>query len=244
MKYTWQKTNVGAVDYLGAQIQRMARNLNESHIETRRRYLSATERFVKYTGVQFKLKKFSNLQDKHLASYVKHLKDKGSSHKYIKNELAAIRYMHNKIDNPKYTLKDSKSFNKEMELSSTKDGRVDRAWSDKEIERFRARSEELNRLDIKDIFEGVRTTGLRLDEICTLRKEDLKDALKTGMLTPRNTKGGTPREVPISKEARALYEQKVSELNKGEYAFTPKEFVVSHRIHEYKKTSTEVFIQS
>lgn len=235
MRYKWISTGNGRVDNLGKQAEIVARNLNQNSISTRYRYLDSFRRFIKYLGPAYNLKKIANIQNKHLESYAKNLKEMGRADKYIKNELTAIRYMHNRIDNTKSELMDGTKFNKSLGLNSTPDGRIDRAWSNNEFEGFVNKANELNRSDVADIFKMVRLTGMRLDEICSLRKERLTQALREKKLDLVNTKGGTPRTVPLREEALELIREKIQSLNKGEYAYTPKEYVERREIHKYEK---------
>ena len=123
-----------------------------------------------------------------MEGYARRLMDEGKSHKYIKNELSGIRFIHNHMENTKSRLIDGTKFNKRLHLDQTKDGRVDRAWSDKELRAFCAYAKDINRLDMVKIFEVTRVIGTRLDEICTLRKRDLDNALVTNKLHLTNTK--------------------------------------------------------
>jgi len=89
--------------------------------------------FIRFVGVHFKLKKLQNIQDKHLEAYAAHLKSRGCSDKYVKNDLSGIRYLHRQIPQARHSLKDSKTANKEMGLGRTPDGRADRAWTEREL---------------------------------------------------------------------------------------------------------------
>jgi integrase/recombinase XerD len=111
MKYNWKKIGIGSVDTLGIQFQKTVRLNNQRKYSTRRRYLSAQVRFIKFVGGEFKLQKLVNLQDKHLFAYVDYLKSRDCTDSYIKTELSAIQFMHNNLDGVKHTLLSPAVFN-------------------------------------------------------------------------------------------------------------------------------------
>lgn len=236
MKYTWNKTGIGIVDNLGLQLQKVVRKMNENKLSTRYRYIEANERFINYLGKEFKLNKLSNIKDKHVELYVRNLKNNGVSDHYIKVELSAIRFIHNEMGNAaKHELSDSTGFNKKMGLGTSKDGRIDRAWEEPEIEKFKKLASEKGDDSIRDVLEAVRSLGLRLDEVCTLKNKDLQEALKTGKLHLKNTKGGRERDVPISSRARNVIEKKIENKESKTYSFVPKEYVEAKKIHLFEK---------
>ncbi|MFZ5985826.1 MAG: phage integrase N-terminal domain-containing protein [Bacillota bacterium] len=193
MNYKWSKTGIGSVDNLGAQAQKILRGSNRASIETRWRYSETIERFTKHIGKKFNTQKIQNIQDKHLESYVNELKDRGCADKYVKNELAAIRWFHNQIPNAKFELEDSRSFNRKMNFSSTGDGRADRAWTEREVEEMKQKAFGLGQKKIGQAIEGMRSMGLRLDELVTIRREQAEKALRDGKLYLIKTKGGRER---------------------------------------------------
>ncbi len=236
MRYSWKPTGIGKIDNLGVQFAKVMRGANQGSIATKRTYAKAGERFVKHVGVNFGMKKIQNIQDKHLESYAKELKERGLSDKYIKNELAGIRYIHNQIPQAKFELSDSLKFNKEMGLGSTPDGRSDRAWTEKEIETMKEKAVELGRPEVANAVEAMRATGMRLDETCTVKRDQLEAAMRTGQLHLINTKGGRPRTVPLNVRARELFEKVMPHVERGDYVFTPKSYVEEHRIHDFKES--------
>lgn len=237
MKYTWKKTGHGLTDNLGNQMQKIVRSMNQNRIATRRRYIEAEKRFINYVAREFKLQKLANVKDKHLEKYVKYLKNNGNSDKYVKNELSGIRFFHNHTPGTKFELKDSAVFNKEVGLGSTPDFKdIDRAWEEKEINAMKDIANQLGRQEIADVIEVMRATGCRIDEACTLRDSDFRNALSEGKLHLTNTKGGVPRDVPLTDRAREIFEKKLTEIGRGEYAFTPRAYVNNHTIHRFEKS--------
>lgn len=235
MKYQWKKTGHGATDNLGKQLEKVVKRMNQNKFETRYRYINACERFIKYTAKEFKVRKLANIQDKHLITYVQYMKAKGNADKYIKTELSGIRFIHNSIDNTKYDLTYSLTINKDANLLTTTDGRADRAWTEKEYQGFKILAIEKNKEEIANVLEGIKNTGMRLDEIVTLKYQDVYNSLKTGNLILRNTKGGVPREVYLTKGARSIFSKCLSNKKPGEYVFTPNKYVKNREIHKFKK---------
>lgn len=236
MKYNWKETGIGRVDNLGRQFAKVMQGCNQGSIATRRRYANAGERFVRHTAEGYNLQKIQNIQDKHLESYCKELQGRGLSNKYIKTEMSAIRYIHRQTPQAKFELADSLKFNQQMNLESTPDGRADRAWSEREIGAMKEKAVELERPEIANVVEAMRATGMRLDEACTVRRDQLEGALRTGQLHLYNTKGGRLRDVPVNERARELFQKILPDIERGGYAFAPKEFVDEHRIHDFKES--------
>jgi len=171
------------------------------------------------------------------------LKFKGCSDKYIKNELSGIRYIHNQTSDTKYTLTDPKVFNeKVLELGSTKDGRVDRSWTDREFKEMIKKCQELGRADMEKTIVCIRDTGMRLDEGCTLKRNQVEEALKTGKLHLENTKGGRPRDINLTENARETLERVIVDVPRGGYVLTPQQYVDNHKIQNFEK-AVEDFVR-
>ena len=237
MKYNWRPTGNGKVDNLGNQLAKIIRTMNQNKFETRERYIQTMQRFVHHTAKEFGLQKLSNMQDKHLESYATTLKVEGKSDKYIKTELSAIRFFHNHVPATKHELSDSRAFNQSVGLGSTPDARnIDRAWTDREVQGMQDIAKSLGRPEISNIIECMRSTGMRINESITLRDSHLRNALSTNKISITNTKGGRPREIPLTDRARDLFERQLQIVGRGEFAFTPKNYVESHKIHDFKQS--------
>lgn len=231
MKYKWTSTGVGVIDNLGVQFGKIMRGANQGSIQTRWRYAEVGERFIKFIGPEFGLKKLQNIQDKHLDAYAKHLKNLGKADKYVKNELSGIRYLHRQIPQTRYELMDGTKANKLYGLGSTPDGRADRAWTDQEVKAMVNLARAVGEEKVAQIIEASRATGMRLDEAASLRRHEVEDALRTGILKLTNTKGGRPRNITLSQTAQDTLGRSIMKVPRGEYVFCP----VGRRIHEFKK---------
>lgn len=237
MKYTWKETGHGATDNLGKQMQKIVRTMNQNKFNTRWRYIAAEKRFLSYIAKEFKVQKLTNVKDSHLEKYATDLKEKDKADKYIKNELAAIRFFHNHTPDTKYNLADATVFNKSIGLRATPDGRADRAWTEKEIEKMKEKAMDLNRVEIVRVIEAVRATGMRIDEVCSIKWQHINNALKTGNLKIDGSvgKGGVHRNIPVTDRARAVFEKVIKNIERGGYVFTPKNYIESNKIHRFEK---------
>ncbi|QUI25884.1 tyrosine-type recombinase/integrase (plasmid) [Vallitalea pronyensis] len=235
IKYNWKKTGHGATDNLGKQLEKIAKRMNQNQFKTRYRYMESNTRFIKFVAKEFKLRKLANMQDKHLKAYVDHMRLKGNSDKYIKTELSGIRFIHNSIDNTKYELSDARNFSQEVALAFTRDGRADRAWTEKEYQGFKNLAIEKHHEEIAKVFEGIRHTGMRIDEIVSLKYQEVHNALRDGYLHLTNTKGGVPRNVPLTEGARSIFANVLMDKQPGAYVFTPAKYVQTRTIHKFKK---------
>lgn len=235
MKYQWQKIGNGSIDNLGFQLAKIIRNSNANRFETRRRYLKAQKRFIIHVGKKFRLQNLRNIKDLHLESYAKSLKEKECTNQYIKTELSAIRFLHNQVENTQYILEDSRVFNKKLEVSKADSDAttIYRAWSKTEIKRMKEIAKKLNRESIVKVIDVQSELGLRLDETVTLKSYQVRIALKRGKIDLTNTKGGVPRVVELSTEARKILES--LDLSKR-YCITPEEYANKNTIHKFKKS--------
>ncbi len=235
MKYTWKDTGNGIEDGLGRQLQKLARNMNENKITTRYRYLEAGSRFICFIGKEFRLQKLANVQDKHLLKYTEQLIKNGKSHKYIKNELSGIRYIHNQLPKVRYELLDGVKFNRKVGLNTTPDGRSDRAWTEHEFRAFCQKAYDTHNDEFVKIFRIVKNTGMRLDEVCTLRTCQVREAINNSVLKLYNTKGGKPREIQIDARCKKLLVDSYKTESRNDYMYVPKVYTSSHTIHKYEK---------
>ena len=98
---TKQPQNPGIYFSLVSQLDKLARHNRQVSFRTKERYYLAMKRFCLFLADEYRLQKLSNISAKHLVHYVQHLQEKGRSASTIKTDLAAIRFFHDKISNPK-----------------------------------------------------------------------------------------------------------------------------------------------
>ena len=92
------------------------------------------KRFCHFLAHEYHLQKLSNISSKHLVAYVLWMQEKELSASTIKTDLAAIRFFHDKISNPKYTLPTNAELG--VELERRRFGVPDRIWSAAEFKRI------------------------------------------------------------------------------------------------------------
>jgi site-specific recombinase XerD len=218
------------VDNLGAQLEKVIRGANQGSKGTRYTYKGASERFIRFVGVNFKLKKLQNIQEKHLQAYAKDMKRRGCADKYIKKELSGIRYLHRQVPQARYNLLDSRESNKKCGLGSTPDGRADRTWTERELAKMKTLAMNENKPNIALALEIGRATGMRIDEFSSLRRAAVEAALRKGFLHLTNTKGGRPRDVPVSTRAENAFRAALKLNSRGSYLLVP----VGMRVDQFK----------
>jgi len=222
----WIKTNVGVIDNLGEQCEKVFKHCRAGSLATRRRYFATIRRFLSYTGEVYKLQKIQNISNKHLEAYITTLKAEGKSDKYLKTEASAIRYFIEMIPNSKHQLEDAKQQNFKLGLASTPDGRVDRQWSYEELNEFVKYSKEDGNKQISQLLQICYSFGLRLEEAVTLRRHQAEQAIKDGILNLSNTKGGHPRKIKIDNYGKKLLSKIIMDIKRGDYILMPEKYKV------------------
>lgn len=216
---------------MGAQLQKVIRGAKQGSSDTKYRYIDASTRFIRFVAERFKLQKLQNIQEKHLQAFAEDMKQRGKSEKYIKTDLSAIRYLHRQVPMTRFELMDGRMANKNYGLGSTPDGRAERVWTERELEDMKALAREKNKPIIALALEAARATGMRLDEFSSLRRSEVEAALRTGVLHLTNTKGGRPRDVPLSPRAVTVFEATLKQSSRGGYVFTPP----GVRVHKFEE---------
>ena len=154
--------NRGIFLTLVAQLDRLARHNRQGSFRTKARYYEACKRFCAYLAAEYHLQKLENISGKHLVSYVLYLQDTGKSASTVKTDLAAIRFFHDKMSRPKYTLPTNSELG--VELERRRFGQLDRTWSGPEFNRLLGKAMAENRDDfILALYLG-RYAGLRIHE--------------------------------------------------------------------------------
>jgi len=235
MRYTWEKVDIGAIDTLGRQFEKVVRGCNQGSISTRHTYLATMLRFIKFIALEFNVQKIQNIQDKHLYVYGNKLKKEGKEETYIKKELSAIRFFHNQTNGTRFELMDSNSFNQKILELNAKKEKPDRSWTEIEIVNFLKIAEKLKRHELVLVVYAALILGLRIDEAVSLKTIRVVKALEENKLYLTNTKGGRPRTLYLSCEQRKLLEI-IKENAEGEYAICPLIYMENHEIHKFKKS--------
>lgn len=198
---------------------------------TRARYLKSCRLFVAFLDERYKMKSLRNLQDKHLVAYLQHRQDEGLSDKTIKNDLAAIRYLHDLLPSAKYQLSTNAQLIDRYDLTLEKTVAVsgDRSWTQGEYEAMLSllaqnATESPLALLTRDIMQLCRTMGLRVSEAVCMRRSQAESALRTGLYHVQGeAKNGLHRHVPLSPEARSLLVERLPSIHRGARLFIPQD---------------------
>lgn len=198
---------------LEKQIRGVAKHNRQGSYETRDRYFAANQRFCKFLAEEYGVQKFANIQDKHIEAYIKDMQSRDLAASTIKTDLGAIRFYHDKCD-----YKHEISPNQAFELERRSFGGVDRAWSDREYNRFKEVCSEKGYERVRDVSVMARTMGLRIHECTEISRADAEKALRDDQLYVTG-KGGKPRYVPLSAQGREVLIDRLEEVKRGDKVF-------------------------
>ena len=188
---------LGAYRTLVVQLDKLARHNRQGSFQTKARYYEACKRFCAFLADEFHLQKLTNISGKHLVSYVLHLQESDLAASTIKTDLAAIRFFHDKMSDPKYGLPTNDELGVELEQRCF--GGVDRTWSNVEFNKMLGRALGDDRWDYILAFYLGRFAGLRIHECFRIDTATAEQALRENTITIKG-KGGKVRTVPIEDE--------------------------------------------
>lgn len=232
--------NEGAYKNLINQVNKTARHNRQGSFKTKDRYYDAVERFTRHLADHYNLQKMNNASGKHLASYVQEMQSKGLSASTIKTDLAAIRFYHDKFEKTRYILPNNKELKERFGINLERRvfGGVDRKWSHMEYQSMVTHAKNLGREDIAHVMQLAREQGLRLHEAVRLDRAAAEQALRENMLTVKG-KGGLVRSIPLREEGRAVLQEAIKNVERGQKLFVPEE----KRAHEVMK-SIQSFVEN
>jgi len=199
-----------------AQLDKLARHNRQGSFRTKARYYEAMQRFCRFLADAYHLQKLANVSGKHLTAYVLYLQDNSKSASTIKTDLAAIRFFHDKISDPRYHLPSNDEL--KATLQRRRFGGVDRAWSSREFNRFVVLCMAEGREDYTAIACLSYYAGLRIHECFRLDTAAAEAALRTGELTFKG-KGGKIRTVPINDSIRIQLKKQLNGAPRGHKLF-------------------------
>ena len=211
----------GIYKNLVSQIDAIFKHSNERSIKSRYRYYEATKRFCRFLADNYRLQKFKNVEDRHFRAYVKYLKENNEA-TTIQTDLSGIRYFHEKSGS-----KNKLSENVQLNLPKRAVGKEDRSWTSEEISKARVVAREMGRVDVEISLDLVPTFGLRIEELCRLKVEQLMHAEKYGQLIVQG-KGKKTRPIPVNEEQMKIIKKyldyaKVSGRAPGDYLISSSE---------------------
>lgn len=214
-----------------SQVEKIFRHTRSGSYGTRARYRDSCRAFARFVHEKFRLQNLRNLSEKHIVEYIRHRQEMGISPKTVKNDLAAIRYLHDQIPNPRYQIRDNQTLREKygLVLDPTPSRNGNRAWTDEEYAAMKAHAERAGRQDVVDVMTLCRTMGLRITEAVAVSRAQAENALRTGTYEVRGeAKNGKWRKVPLSQEAREVFVRRLCDTPRGGRLFVPK----SRKTHE------------
>lgn len=207
------------------QLDKVYRHNRQGSFKTRERYRDAMKRFCRFLAEVYYVEKLPSIAAKHIYTYVENMKMRDLSASTIKTDLAAIRFFHDQIPNAKYKLPS----NDALELESRTYGKVNRAWTQREFNRFICACWEHNREDYAALACLARYAGLRIHECFRIDTAVANNAVKNMAITIKG-KNGKIRTVPINESIQI-------ELNKM-LAITPR----GHKLFVQDEKQTDAVI--
>ena len=173
------------------QVTKLYKETNRGSFKTRARYEEATERFCNFLAKEFRLQKFKNVKEKHVVAYVEHMKTEGKAPSTIQTDLSAIRFSHS-LSGSRNILPD----NSKLNLEQREYNKIDRAWTQKEIDQAKQYAQAMDRPDVYHAIDLSEKFGLRIEGAATVTVNHLKEALETKELYAKE-KGGLERYIPV-----------------------------------------------
>ena len=215
---------------LEAQLKKIARHNRQGSYRTKERYYTAMKRFCHFLADNYHLQKLSNISGKHMVAYVLWMQEKGLSASTIKTDLAAIRFFHDKISNPKYILPTNAELG--VELERRRFGDTDRTWSVAEFNRMLGKA--LDRPDYILAFYLARYAGFRIHECMRIDTAIARQAIREHTITIKG-KGGKIRTVPINQQIISALEKCLETTPTGSKLLVPDDVPTDKAINQLQQ---------
>lgn len=190
------------------------------------------------------MKNLRNLQDKHVVAFLHARQDAGLATKTLKNDLGAIRYLHDMVPNAKHALSTNNELAKQHGIVFDAKMTGDRSWTNDEYNNMRAflneqangTGEQLTARDVRDVLVLSRTMGLRVAEAVAMHRSQAENALRTGTYQVRGeAKNGKHRQVCLSPEAREMLIERLEITQRGKRLFVQQEEKTHYAINRVEK---------
>lgn len=215
---------------LEAQLNKLARHNRQGSYRTRERYFMAMKRFCRFLADAYGLQKLANINGKHLTFYILWMQEKELSASTIKTDLAAIRFFHDKISNPKYNLPANTELG--VELERRRFGDTDRTWSTAEFNRMLGKA--LNRDDYILALYLARYAGLRIHECFRIDTAIARKAIQEQAITIKG-KGGKVRCVPVNQQIMSALGKCLHATKPGSKLLVPDDVPTDKAIHQLQQ---------
>ena len=210
--------NIGIYLSLVAQLDKLARHNRQGSFRTKERYYEAMKCFCRFLAEAYRLQKLANISGKHLTAYILKLQAENKSAGTIKTDLAAIRFFHDKIANPKYHLPSNAELS--VDLERRRFGGVDRTWSNRKFNLFLITAINDGHEDYAAIACLSYYAGLRIHECFRMDTAIAEQALRENALTNKG-KGGKVRTVPLNSSIHIELQKMLAVTQRGHKLFVP-----------------------
>lgn len=221
--------NKGIFQALISQLDKLARHNRQGSFRTKDRYYQAMKRFCAYLADEYHLQKLTNISGKHLTSYVLWMQENGKAASTIKTDLAAIRFFHDKMSNPKYRLPDNDELAVEPERRCF--GGTDRTWSITEFNHMLGRAWAADRWDYVLALYLARFAGLRIHECFRLDTATAEQALRENAITIKG-KGGKIRTIPTNEQITIAMREQLKLTKRGHKLLVPDDMQTDRAINQ------------
>jgi len=208
--------NIGLYQTLLSQLEKLRKHNRQGSIKTKERYYQAMQRFCRYLADEWRLQKLSNIAPKHFEAYAEHMKKNNKSASTIKTDLAAIRFFHDLMSNPRHELPD----NNQLSLQRRKFLGFNRTWSQHEFDLMLSIATELLHEDYVCAMCLAYYAGLRIHECCRIDTATAEKVVKTGFLDVKG-KNGKPRTVPIDGLIAGVLQKRLQATERGQKLLVP-----------------------
>ncbi|MGE5580492.1 MAG: tyrosine-type recombinase/integrase [Bacillota bacterium] len=196
------------------QLHLVMTHARQGSLETRRRYASAGFRFLRWLAGRFHTKRLANMDRKHLECYAAYLKDEELAAKTIETELSALRWIHSQVSAPTNKIRKGPGSNLALGVGHDSRMGVHREWTSDELDEMADLAAMSGRQDVAILIRLASATGLRLNEICGLRRHQAESALRGKYLRVKG-KNGKVRDIPVNAEASLLLLKAVQGVKRG-----------------------------
>ncbi len=147
------------------------------------------------------------------------MQEQGKSASTIKTDLSAIRFFHDKMSHPRYTLPDNGALG--VALERRRFGQQDRTWTNPEFGKLIGRAMAEEREDYILALYLARYAGLRIHECFRMDTAAAERALRENALTVKG-KGGKVRIVPIEDDRiTTMLERLLEKTERGHKLLVP-----------------------
>ena len=226
---TMKIKNMGIFQALVDQLDKLARHNRQGSFRTKDRYYQAMKRFCAYLADEYRLQKLTNISGKHLTSYVLWMQENGKAASTIKTDLAAIRFFHDKMSDPKYHLPGNDELAVELEQRCF--GGTDRTWSNVEFNKMLGRAMVADRWDYILALYLARYAGLRIHECFRIDTAIAEEALRKNAITIKG-KGGKIRTVPINEQITIAMREQLKRTKRGHKLLVPDDMHTDRAINQ------------